>query len=199
MGSKVPRADSKSSPSSAVAGCGLTGGGVVPGSYTFEILQLQKNGFDHDTDRDRVALLTLEVLDPASDDDDDGVVHASDNCPATANAGQSDIDGDGLGDACDACPAQADPALIQGDMQSIRNLMWHYVGLIRSEYRLDRAFRELRHLSINIEDFYRRARLTDGLIGLRNAVQAALIITQAARRNPKSRGCHHVEPGTELA
>ncbi len=40
----------------------------------------------------------------------------------------------------------ADPALIQGDMQTIQNIMWHYVGLDRSEERLSRAIRELRHL-----------------------------------------------------
>ncbi|MFQ5410193.1 MAG: L-aspartate oxidase [Anaerolineales bacterium] len=85
----------------------------------------------------------------------------------------------------------ADPALVQGDMQTIRNLMWHYAGLVRSEYRLSRAIRELRHLWLEIEDFYRKTRLDDGLIGLRNSVQAALIVARAARHNPTSRGCHY--------
>ena len=82
----------------------------------------------------------------------------------------------------------ADPALIQGDMQNIRNLMWHYVGLVRAEYRLNRAIRELTDLWLNIEDFYRQARLSDGLVGLRNAVQAALLVARAAHRNRTSRG-----------
>lgn len=85
----------------------------------------------------------------------------------------------------------ADPALIQGDLQNIRNLMWHYVGLVRSEYRLKRAVRELRHLWLEIEDFYRKTRLTDGLIGLRNAVQAALVVAMAAQQNRVSRGAHY--------
>ena len=88
---------------------------------------------------------------------------------------------------------EPDPALIQGDMQTIRNLMWHYVGLVRSEHRLNRAIRELDHLRLNIEDFYRKARLTDGLIGLRNGVQTALVVARAARRNRTSRGCHYRE------
>jgi L-aspartate oxidase len=87
----------------------------------------------------------------------------------------------------------ADPALIQGDMQSIRSLMWHYVGLVRAEYRLNRAIRELSHLLLNIEDFYRKARLSDGLIGLRNGVQAALVVARSALRNRTSRGCHYRE------
>jgi len=88
---------------------------------------------------------------------------------------------------------EADPTLIQGDMQSIRNLMWHYVGLVRSEYRLNRAIRDLRHLWLDIEEFYRKTRLTDGLIGLRNSVQAALIVARAAHSNRTSRGCHYRE------
>jgi len=83
-----------------------------------------------------------------------------------------------------------DPALIQGDMQTIQNIMWHYVGLVRSEDRLARAIRELRHLQNEIETFYRTTKLSDGLIGLRNAVEAALIVAQAAQHNRQSRGCH---------
>lgn len=86
-----------------------------------------------------------------------------------------------------------DPTLLQGDMQTIRNLMWHYVGLVRNDYRLNRALRELRHLWREIEDFYRKSRLTDDLIGLRNSVQAAMIVARAARQNPVSRGNHYRE------
>jgi L-aspartate oxidase len=85
----------------------------------------------------------------------------------------------------------SDPALIQGDMQTIQNIMWHYVGLVRSGDRLSRAIRELRHMQNEIETFYRATRLSDGLIGLRNAVEAALIVADAARHNRQSRGCHY--------
>jgi L-aspartate oxidase len=88
---------------------------------------------------------------------------------------------------------EGDPNLIQGDMQSVRNLMWHYVGLVRSEYRLNRAIRDLRQIWLDIEEFYRKTRLSDGLIGLRNSVQTALIVAYAAHRNRMSRGCHYRE------
>ncbi len=87
--------------------------------------------------------------------------------------------------------ADPDPALIQGDMQVIQNIMWHYVGLVRSADRLSRAIRELRHLWNEIETFYRTTKLSDGLIGLRNAVEVGLIVAQAARHNRQSRGCHY--------
>jgi L-aspartate oxidase len=86
-----------------------------------------------------------------------------------------------------------DPALIQSDMTNLRSLMWHYVGLIRTEYRLTRAIRDLRNLYWEIENFYRKTRISDQLIGLRNSSQAALIIAYAANKNRTSRGCHYRE------
>ena len=85
---------------------------------------------------------------------------------------------------------ESDPALIQGDMQTIQNIMWHYVGLVRSTERISRAIRDLRSLWNEIETFYRKTKLSDELIGLRNAVEAALIIARAAQHNRQSRGAH---------
>ena len=94
--------------------------------------------------------------------------------------------------------ADPDPALIQGDMQTIQNIMWHYVGLVRNADRLSRAIRELRHLWNEIETFYRSTKLSDGLIGLRNAVEVALIVAQAAQHNRQSRGCHYRQDSVSI-
>jgi len=94
--------------------------------------------------------------------------------------------------------ADSDPALIQGDMQTIQNIMWHYVGLVRSSERLSRAIRELRHMQNEIETFYRTTKLSDGLIGLRNAVEVALIVAQAAQHNRQSRGCHFRQDAVQV-
>lgn len=83
-----------------------------------------------------------------------------------------------------------DPALVAQDMSSIKNVMWNYVGLVRTSRSLGRAIRDLRNLEVEIERFYRAAALTDGLLGLRNAVRVALIVTLAALENRESRGCH---------
>ncbi len=86
-----------------------------------------------------------------------------------------------------------DPALIAQDMGSIKHIMWNYVGLVRTRRRLARAIQDLRNLEVEIERFYRAAALTDELVGLRNAVRVALIVTLAAWENRESRGCHYRE------
>lgn len=86
---------------------------------------------------------------------------------------------------------EADPALISQDMSSIKHIMWNYVGLERTAKRLERALRELHSLDLEIEQFYRRTQMSDELIGLRNAVKAAGVVTEAAWRNKASLGCHY--------
>lgn len=85
----------------------------------------------------------------------------------------------------------ADPALIAQDWLTIRHTMWNYVGLVRSSKRLDRAHEILRELQIEIERFYKKAEISDAMIGLRNGVQTALAILLAATEARESRGCHY--------
>ncbi len=84
-----------------------------------------------------------------------------------------------------------DPALISQDMSSIKNIMWNYVGLVRTSDRLARALRELRSLEFEVERFYRVSKLSDSLIGLRNAVRSGIIVASAAWANKQSMGCHY--------
>jgi hypothetical protein len=56
--------------------------------------------------------------DPASlDDDGDGVMNGSDNCPTTANANQANEDADTFGNTCDVCPTSSDNA--DGDADGV--------------------------------------------------------------------------------
>jgi L-aspartate oxidase len=84
-----------------------------------------------------------------------------------------------------------DPALVAQDWLTIRQTMWNYVGLVRSRRRLDRAHQILRELHLEIGRFYARAELNDGLISLRNGIQAALAVLLAAIEARDSRGCHY--------
>jgi len=86
---------------------------------------------------------------------------------------------------------RSDPALIRQDWRHIQYTMWNYVGLVRSFRRLKRARRLLRELELEIAGFYEDTQLTDDLIGLRNGVQAARLITAAALANRQSIGCHY--------
>ena len=86
-----------------------------------------------------------------------------------------------------------DPALVAQDVTSIKHIMWNYVGLVRTSRRLARAISDLRNLEVEIERFYRAAALSDDLVGLRNSIRVALIVTLAAWENRESRGCHYRE------
>jgi L-aspartate oxidase len=85
----------------------------------------------------------------------------------------------------------ADPALITQDWLTIQHTMWNYVGLIRSERRLNRAMRILRELDLEIARFYEKCEVGDSIIGLRNGILTALLILEAAEQSGESRGCHY--------
>ena len=84
-----------------------------------------------------------------------------------------------------------DPALVAQDWLTIRQTMWNYVGLVRSRKRLDRAHQILRELHLEIGRFYAQAELGDALIGLRNGIQAALVVLLAAIEARTSAGAHY--------
>jgi len=84
-----------------------------------------------------------------------------------------------------------DPILLKQDWETLRNTMWNYVGIVRAPNRLNRAIKDLNNLNLAIEDFYRNTAVTREILELRNAVQAGLLIAQAAWRNKVSRGCHY--------
>jgi|SRR5680860_76608 len=86
----------------------------------------------------------------------------------------------------------ADLALIKQDWLSVKSVMWNYVGIVRSEERLERAVLDLNYLKHRIEKFYRDARLNKDLLELRSGVQTALVIAEAAKKNRESRGCHYI-------
>jgi len=87
---------------------------------------------------------------------------------------------------------EADPTLVQQDLSLVRQTMWNYAGIVRSNRRLTRARRILLELREEVQTFYSDCHLSRELIELRNAVQTALLVVHAAKLNPDSRGCHYV-------
>lgn len=85
-----------------------------------------------------------------------------------------------------------DSILIHSDMITIKAIMWNYVGIKRTQKRLERALADLNYLRHRIERFYKQAHVTREIVELRNAVETAIIIAKAALSNPKSQGCHYI-------
>ncbi len=81
--------------------------------------------------------------------------------------------------------------LIAHDREEIQTLMWNYVGIVRSDFRLQRAYRRVRLIQAEIEAFYKRTTVTEGLIELRNIAQVADLIIRCALRRKESRGLHY--------
>ncbi len=83
-----------------------------------------------------------------------------------------------------------DESFVRQDWLTLKHTMWNYVGLVKTDARLRRAEGILDELERGIESFYQRARLSDSLIGLRNASFAASLIVKACIKNTTSLGCY---------
>jgi L-aspartate oxidase len=76
------------------------------------------------------------------------------------------------------------------DRHVIKSVMWDYVGIVRSSFRLSRALRRLEVIASEIEAFYKKTTVTNDLIELRNIVTIAKLIVQCALSRKESRGLH---------
>ena len=84
-----------------------------------------------------------------------------------------------------------DKALIHQDWITLKQTMWNYVGLTRTTNRLKRGQAMFTELHDEIGRFYKSCKLTDELIGLRNAVEVGWNVMSASSRNKESVGCFY--------
>jgi L-aspartate oxidase len=80
--------------------------------------------------------------------------------------------------------------LISHNRKEIQQIMWDYVGIVRSNLRLERALRRLELIKNETEAFYKKTKVTEGLIELRNLAQVATLIVECAMKRHESRGLH---------
>ncbi len=80
--------------------------------------------------------------------------------------------------------------LVSHDRREIQQIMWDYVGIVRSDLRLERARRRIELIRNEVETFYKKTRVTEGLLELRNLACCADLIIRCAMRRKESRGLH---------
>ncbi|HAH02421.1 L-aspartate oxidase [Vibrio splendidus] len=89
--------------------------------------------------------------------------------------------------------------IIQHNWHELRLFMWDYMGIVRTDKRLERAMRRIQMLQQETHEYYSYFKVSNNLLELRNLLQVAELMVRCAMQRKESRGLHYTLDYPELA